>query len=155
MNLTRNAQLIGGIGVAGAGAGLGAGLSAVSLDLSDLLLTLGLALAAIGLLLVSVGWFWPRRKTEELAMVAVAMTLVQLNATSEQARKLLLSLRETHLIAPSSSDKLLRIVPMLTEERSPQPISLERAVEILQEAEPMFAEETLREAARLLAETHR
>lgn len=143
MNITRNARLIGGIGAAGAGAGLGASLSAVSLDSADLLLTLGLALAAVGLLLVSAGWFWPRphRQSEELAMLALAITLGRLNPTREQAITLLEALHETDLIVTTNYDILLRVLPMLIKTKSPQSTS------------PKSVEETLREVERFLAGT--
>ena len=115
MNLTRNAQFIGGIGAAGAGAGLGASLSAVSLDSADLLLTLGLALATIGLLLVSAGWFWPKRRdsTPQLAL----LTAITLAEDFSDARDVLDALRALGLVTPNEYAQLTLAIPSSLAER--------------------------------------
>ena len=162
MNLTRNAQLIGVVGAAGAGAGLGAGLSAVSLNSADLLLTLGLALAAIGLLLVSAGWFWPRRR-DRAHQLALFIAFTRLARDDGDAKKVLDTIRALGLVTPDQYGLLTVAIPSSLAERdrateTGQTAALaerpERAEEIL-EAMRLAAEEFLQEAERSLAETRR
>ena len=151
MNLTRNPQLVGGIGAAGAGAGLGAGLSAVSLDSADLLLTLGLALAAIGLLLVSAGWFWPRRR-DSAHQVALLIAFARLVRDHNDATNVLDTIRTLGVVTPDEYALLTVAIPSLLAE-------WDRATETGQTAalaeRPERAEEILREVERLLAGTRR
>ena len=116
MNLTRNAQLIGGVGAAGAGAGLGVGLSAVSLDSADLLLTLGLGLAAIGLLLVSAGWFWPARR-DRAHLVALTITVSQLAQVGRDPKWVLDMIRALGLLTSSQYEQLMAAIPSSPAER--------------------------------------